>query len=215
MKFKVGDKVKILDGSKIKNYMGGWEPEMKSYVGKVCTIQSVNPVARAVWLNENDFVWDERGLSLAESSESSIRIERYGRKIVAKLYSDEKVIRTGVAKCNPKDTFDYETGVRLALDRLFQFNWEEFESGKIAVRVSEDNFDDFVANAKKHNLVFKGSEDFNPFIASAVSGAIGALDILLRIFAKSDLSDNELYITYENDSLAFGHENNGHKEFVW
>lgn len=33
-KFKVGDKVRILDGSKINNYFGGWVDGMKKHVSK-------------------------------------------------------------------------------------------------------------------------------------------------------------------------------------
>lgn len=41
MKFEVGDKVRVLDGSEINGYAGGWIPDMKEYVGKVSTIKQV------------------------------------------------------------------------------------------------------------------------------------------------------------------------------
>lgn len=42
-KFKVGDKVRILDGSKIKNYTCGWnEQEMGKYIGKIYTIRALH-----------------------------------------------------------------------------------------------------------------------------------------------------------------------------
>ena len=37
-KFKVGDKVRILDGSKILNYTGDWLPRMANHIGKIATI---------------------------------------------------------------------------------------------------------------------------------------------------------------------------------
>lgn len=34
-KFKIGDKVRVLDGSKAEDYRGGWASSMSQYVGKV------------------------------------------------------------------------------------------------------------------------------------------------------------------------------------
>lgn len=114
-KFKVGDKVRILDGSKIENYHGGWAYKMKEFVGKVFTIDEVVPGGS--WSNtgycfkENTcFIWDERGLELEREE---ITITRHGNKVIAKL--GEKV---GVAKCSPDDTFDFAVGAKLAFSRL-------------------------------------------------------------------------------------------------
>ena len=41
-KFKVGDKVEILDGSKIKNYTGNFTLPMKKYIGKTMKIAEIN-----------------------------------------------------------------------------------------------------------------------------------------------------------------------------
>lgn len=40
--FKVGDKVRILDGSKNKSYYGGWASEMNAYVGKTYIIRALS-----------------------------------------------------------------------------------------------------------------------------------------------------------------------------
>ena len=73
MNFKVGDKVRILDGSKISDYSGKFIDSMSHYVGEIRTISEVIP--KMYHYNNNTsyglkgipFVWDERGLELVES----------------------------------------------------------------------------------------------------------------------------------------------------
>lgn len=70
-KFKVGDKVRILDGSKIKNYTGGWQETMAKFVGEVYAIKEVlkYSMKQAYRLDISElrygFIWDERGLEAA------------------------------------------------------------------------------------------------------------------------------------------------------
>lgn len=65
-KFKIGDSVKILDGSTIPEYTCGWSYDMKKYIGKTCKI--VNFVdfgdRTGVRLDGMPCTWDERGLEL-------------------------------------------------------------------------------------------------------------------------------------------------------
>ena len=68
-KFKIGDKVRIIDCSNIKNYTGGWYKYMNKYVGKVCTIVKVYTLqdGRTSYALEHFMMkFDERGLVLAE-----------------------------------------------------------------------------------------------------------------------------------------------------
>ena len=115
-KFKVGDKVIIKDGSKIKDYRGGWIKAMKDEVGKVCTISFVaNPTefydSFGYRMKEIDFTWDERGLELADGT---IIISIEGNKVTANYNG-----RRGIARCNTEDDFELKTGVAIAIDRLF------------------------------------------------------------------------------------------------
>lgn len=78
-KFKVGDKVRILDGSKIKDYAGGWNGIMAKRVGEVYAISKVYddyPDGRVSYRLDipnipniptlrYEFIWDERGLEAA------------------------------------------------------------------------------------------------------------------------------------------------------
>lgn len=132
-KFKIGDKVRILDGSKIENYVGGWGSfAMGALVGKVCTVKDIpfDYYGRLAYhLKENGYVWDERGLELVERKsdiEKKIVVTTDGTKVVtAKLYEDKKVIKTAIAKCSPEDTFDFDYGATLAVKRLTECKIDE------------------------------------------------------------------------------------------
>lgn len=91
-KFKVGDKVRILDGSKIENYAGGWTPKMGRYVGEVYKVANVVHYSSGSSMYEYElegvaYVWDERGL------------ERCGNETIVIYRKDNEVIaldkRTG------------------------------------------------------------------------------------------------------------------------
>ena len=72
--FQPGDKVRILDGSQIKDYCGGWTSVMNNYVGDVSYVKDVhreifdNPEGYKVNLVDSIFAWDARGLELVEES---------------------------------------------------------------------------------------------------------------------------------------------------
>lgn len=117
MKFKVGDKVKILDGSMISFYAGGWTSSMREYIGKVATIKSVEEFFNGrtgYHMEEFDFVYDERGLELAEKTQPIV-IYRKDREVIA---LDKNTGKTGIARCCPDDEFDFQTGAKLAFERL-------------------------------------------------------------------------------------------------
>lgn len=114
-KFKVGEKVIIKDGSKIKDYQGGWIKDMADYIGRKCTISFVShrhDGSFAYRMKEFDYTWDERGL---EPADGTIIISKKENKITAKCDGF-----TGIARCNPEDDFDFKTGVNLAIERLFE-----------------------------------------------------------------------------------------------
>lgn len=71
-KYKIGDRVKILDGSNIRDYIADWyDEEMKRYVGTTGVIKDlvapINAGSVGYHLEGNPYVWDERGLELVVS----------------------------------------------------------------------------------------------------------------------------------------------------
>lgn len=135
MKFKVGDKVRILDGSNIRNYRGGYTSNMKNYVGKVYTISEMckhiegRPDGYCLKDDFHLYVWDERSLELAEPE--TIVIYRKDQKVIA---LDKSTGKKAIARCNPADKFDFMTGAKLAFDRLTsadkRFNVGDIVRGK-------------------------------------------------------------------------------------
>lgn len=115
-KFKVGDRVRVLDGFKIEGYAGSWVPDMQEYVGKVYTVAKIHP-SGSYRLKDIPFVYDERGLERVVNS-GKIVITTDGRITTAKLYRHGEPARKAVATCSPEDTFDFATGAKLAFDRL-------------------------------------------------------------------------------------------------
>lgn len=68
-KFNVGDRVRVLDGSKIKNYTGNWC--MDEHIGKIFTVKRrytypLNGKNAYKLDDEDSYTWDERGLELVE-----------------------------------------------------------------------------------------------------------------------------------------------------
>ena len=126
-KFKVGDKVKILDGRKIEHYIGGWAGLfMSTYVGQTATVRSSHHENARGWYYRLDLpfparnlMWDERVLQpvAAEKPRKIIVMQDKAdpMKVVARDLDTGKV---GVAKCSPQDAFDFCTGAKMAFDRL-------------------------------------------------------------------------------------------------
>ena len=133
-KFKVGDKVRILDGSKIKDYTGGWC--MDDQVGMIATIDDVfhYPDGKvAYWMKGFPCQYDERGLELA--TPETIVIYRDDQKVIA---LDKTTGKKGIAKCNPKDEFNFEIGAKLAFERLFP-DPHKFKIGDKIIGTKEAN----------------------------------------------------------------------------
>nr|DAK81821.1 MAG TPA: hypothetical protein [Bacteriophage sp.] len=122
-KFKVGDKVRILDGSKIKNYAGGWYKFTERYVDTITTISSVYRTrsgkigyrCRDAW----GYIFDERGLE--RCGNETIVIYRKDNEVIS---LDKRAGKKAIAKCSPEDTFDFNIGAKLAFERLMNGNKE-------------------------------------------------------------------------------------------
>ena len=62
---KIGDKVRVLDGSNIPDYIGGWDRWMNRLIGCVYTIDHFERDGRIV-LKDCCFKFDPRGLELVD-----------------------------------------------------------------------------------------------------------------------------------------------------
>lgn len=103
--------------------------------------------------------------------EEKIVITRKGNKTIAKYYLNCGVMEEGLARCCLEDEFDFETGAKLAVFRMFgamknsAFDWNAFAAGKIKKAVTRENIDAFLKECDAHDLTWghhKASE-WNPF----------------------------------------------------
>lgn len=121
-KFKVGDTVRILDGSKIDGYTGGFNEVMECMCGEIRTIKEVtsrgeNGEKPCYYLENTHFLWDERGLERVDEKRKIV-ITTDGATTRAALYDGHKIIRESKAMCSKEDTFDFETGAKIAFEKL-------------------------------------------------------------------------------------------------
>lgn len=181
-KFKVGDKVRILDGSKINNYFGNWADGMKKHVGEICTIQNVykSDELTGYYMKEIGYMWDERGLERIEDKPKNqkIVITHDGKMTTAKFYDGKKVVKTATARCCSSDEFDFNIGAAIALERLTgcahghlestldsDLQWNRFMASKIALKVPKEKFEKFLKECEERGLRWCTGEqatDWNP-----------------------------------------------------
>lgn len=125
--------------------------------------------------------WFEEGSNfshwLEPIEETKVVILRDGNTVTAAQYIDGAKVNTGVAKCSPEDSFDFGTGAKLALERLFKsdkpsmsredvynktkevllaaplkFDWNKFSNGEVLVQVSRKTIDDFLRRCEDLNF---------------------------------------------------------------
>lgn len=113
MKFKVGDKVRIVRNT-------GNMVAKDKYVGQVHIIAEIDPNREFCYSFENCnwWAWKEDDLEL-ETCQDKIVIIADGKTTKATLYHDDmKTVAT--ARCAPEDTFDFNVGAKLAMERLME-----------------------------------------------------------------------------------------------
>lgn len=66
---KAGDLVRILDGSNIHSYMGGWTREMEKQIGKIHRVSWFDKMGGAI-LEGLPWTWDVRGLEKVQGKEN-------------------------------------------------------------------------------------------------------------------------------------------------
>ena len=138
MKYKVGDKVRIVSewgegcGQNERGKMNKW-------LGKNMTIRDISygcyykmkeDVAEC---RGDGWLWNENCIA-GFACENKIVITSNGVETLARLYDGNKVIKTATAKCSPDDKFSFETGAKIAFERLFDGEEKEepkYFSGKV------------------------------------------------------------------------------------
>lgn len=124
-KYKVGDKVRIVDHrTENMSPFGG----MDKWLGKVMTIRGLS--WSGYWMEEdygeymgNGWMWDDSmisGLAEPEREPCTVELRFDGMITTATLKRGGRDVKTAEARCNPKDTYSRAEGARVAVERLFE-----------------------------------------------------------------------------------------------
>ena len=121
-KFKVGDKVRILDGSHIKDFTGGYPAPMKKEIGRIATIKGVTPFSNgriAYHLYGLGYNWDERCLELVtEKHNWKVAIIPDGDKTIGRLYDGHNLVKEVSTIKSPQDEYSIEEAINVICERL-------------------------------------------------------------------------------------------------
>lgn len=187
MKYKVGDKVRIIskwpeDGSAHQNPFG----KMDSWLGKVMTIDEVSGGYYLMREDKGERPrggWAWRESCIAGPAFPKVVITTDGTITTAKMYNGKAVVKSAEAKCSKSDTFDFETGVALAFDRLLSqeekkpdpgFQLSDMVPGRFG-RTSRGKW--FVV--LKDTVVYEeGGYDFYPDFVGSWCGSLGGFDVV-------------------------------------
>ena len=123
-KYNVGDKVRVISNPSIyKRYLmddrsaGNTMPEkMHEFAGKVVTISKIQHCQYRIKEDGETWLWTDEMFD--SKVNQKIVITTDGRITTARLYDGKKILKSAESKCNPKDTFDFEVGAKLAFERL-------------------------------------------------------------------------------------------------
>ncbi len=124
MKYKIGDKVRIVD---YRTYRMNNFGEMDKWLGKVMTIREC--LLPGYWMEEDygenigfGWRWDDdmiSGLAEPEREHCTVELRFDGMITTATLKRGGRDVKTAEARCNPKDTYSRAEGARVAVERLF------------------------------------------------------------------------------------------------
>ena len=126
MKYKVGDKVRIVDHRTDNMHHFG---KMDKWLGKVMTIREC--LLPGYWMEEDygenigfGWRWDDdmiSGLAEPEREPCTVELRFDGMITTATLKRGGRDVKTAEARCNSKkDTYSRAEGARVAVERLFE-----------------------------------------------------------------------------------------------
>ena len=141
-KYKVGDKVRIVDHrTGPMNNFG----KMDKWLGKVMTIREC--LLSGYWMEEDSgenigfgWRWDDdmiSGLAEPEREPCTVELRFDGMITTATLKRGGRDVKTAEARCNPEDTYSRAEGARVAVERLFEKKRKEDKPEKYTPKVGD------------------------------------------------------------------------------
>ena len=108
-KFKVGDIVVRVSDDKDYILRKGW-------IGTVIEADANSPVIRVH--DRHGRTYSDRKENFMVCTPDKLVITTKGKRVIAKLYYNERVVSEKETSCHPNDKFDFRQGVKLVIDRL-------------------------------------------------------------------------------------------------
>lgn len=120
-KFKVGDMV--IGNIKANEY---YSITKKGWIGKITFVNEDGSVIRVTGVGITDCPVNASCFDLYKpASNNKIVITTDGKVTTASLYNGKEKIKTAKSSCHPEDTFDFNTGAKIAFDNLIGEAGEE------------------------------------------------------------------------------------------
>lgn len=202
MKYKVGDKVRIID-----KWVAGCNQnragQMDHWLGKVMTICKIFD-NRAYFMEEDrgehcgdGWLWNEKCIAgLADNHK--IVITSDGKETLARLYDGEKVIKSAVAKCSPDDKFSFNFGANLAFERLMNEEKKEEHEGEWRAVDRRAKAGDYIRLLSKGGYYFNEIGDI--LKVHSADACTGGVHVLGRDH-KRDTTHPDFGFYYTNDEF--------------
>lgn len=180
MKYKIGDKVRIVDH---RTFLMNSFGEMDKWLGKVMTVRDIALGSQGYWMVEDcgenkgrGWLWDDdmiSGLAEPEREPCTVELRFNGMITTATLKRGGRDVKTAEARCNPKDTYSRAEGARVAVERLFEKKRKEDKPKESKPKKSKPKiWDKFVVTGNEG----KYGHCFN----------IGEIVTLVKIFENGD-----------------------------
>ena len=118
-KFKVGDKVRVRKDLIVGKNYGGltlFVGPMSGFRGEEMVITNITALGN--YDTTSPFIFSDEMLELVKPIEEFIVIRRDKSDVIASYKRGDEIVRTAKAACAPSDEFNFETGAKLAFDRL-------------------------------------------------------------------------------------------------
>lgn len=186
-KFKVGDRVRIRswddlasefgleEDGYISCNVGGFSKYMCHLCGREATICSMQnkDVELTDWSDASgDLYWcftDDMLEPVNKKESKKIVITTDGKATTARILDGKRVVRSATARCAPEDEFDFQTGAKIAFDRLIESDlWKRFEKNEVCVAVTAFNVNEFLKECEKRGYKWCSGRCATEFIPSGI-----------------------------------------------
>lgn len=131
MKYKVGDKVRVREDLNLSRLYGWVLPtsDMLGYRGRKVTIAALLHASYRVKEDRETRYWTDEMFEPACAEKIVITTD--GVTTIARKYDGKKLIKEAKAVCSKDDTFNFDGGAKLAMERLMAEDKPKLYNGKV------------------------------------------------------------------------------------